>query len=234
MAKKVYATREDLPRAEKPTDPRFIDKTGKTYGRLTVLWFAGRRGKERTWACECSCGGYAIVHGGNLVSGNTSSCGCYDNEQTSARSRTHGMIGTQIYLVWAHIKARCTDKASPDYHRYGGRGIRVEFGRFEEFHSYVSTELGDRPSKKHSLDRINNDGNYAPGNLRWATQSEQCRNRCNNHLVIWEGREMPLVEACELVGLTYHTVLSRITKLGWPPEKALSTPIRITKRNQPC
>jgi len=234
MAKKVYATREDLPRAEMPTDPRFIDKTGKTYGRLTVLWFAGQRGEKKAWACECACGNFPIVRGSDLASGNTTSCGCYNNDQIAARSRTHGMKHTSLYRVWTGILARCNNPARPAYPRYGGRGIKVEFGSFEEFYKHVSAEIGDRPSPKHSIDRIDNYGNYAPGNLRWATGSEQCRNQRTNHLVIWEGIEMALSAACELAGLSYKTVLARINKYGWPPEKALSTPIRPIKRKQPC
>jgi hypothetical protein len=230
MAAIEYRLLENLPRAEIPTDPRFIDLTGKVYGRLTVLWFAERRGINKTWACECACGSLVVVRGTHLANGHTSSCGCYRREQAAKHGRSH----TFLYNVWVHVLDRCLNMNSSSYPGYGGRGIGVDFTSLDEFCEYIANELGERPSQNHSLDRINNLGNYAPGNLRWATESEQCCNRRSNHLVAWDGREMPLVEACELAGLTYSTVLARINKLGWPPEKALSTPIRPIKRKQPC
>ena len=153
---------------------KMIDLSGKTFGRLTVLSIAENRRGKIFWECECSCGksGFAIS-GSNLRTGHTTSCGCYRDEKR--RHPHHGGRKSTEYTIWCGIKARCENPKNPAYSRYGGRGIKVHPQWSKDFQSFIN-DMGARPSLAHSIDRVDNDKNYEPGNCRWATRSEQIRN----------------------------------------------------------
>jgi len=117
---------------------------------------------------------------------------------------------------------RCTNSNRDDYKHYGGRGIKVCERWRKSFAAFLA-DMGERPGPDYSLDRKENDGNYEPDNVRWATQAKQGRNRRSNKMVLYGGRRMPLVEACEIAGIKYDNVRTRL-RLGWTVERAL-TPI---------
>jgi hypothetical protein len=155
--------------------PKF-DLTGQTFGRLTVAFLSKERAprkrrSELLWDCICSCGNTKLVTSQHLRKSLVRSCGCLQAESKKETNRTHGASKTSEYNIWCGIKARCDNKDDPDY---GGRGITYanEWKEFEPFLSYV----GLRPSSIHTLDRINNNGNYEPGNVHWATPKEQSAN----------------------------------------------------------
>jgi hypothetical protein len=157
---------------------RKIDLTGKTFGRLTVLKEAGRSNHKKVlWVCVCEDGNKVVVAGCNLRRGNTKSCGCLSRELSAERFLNHGQtVGgkrTPEYAAWIDAKRRCNNTNNAAYHNYGGRDIKVLFSSFSDFFE----ELGPRPSPEHSIDRINNDGQYEPGNVRWATRVQQNNNR---------------------------------------------------------
>ena len=163
--------------------PKRIDLIGQRFGRLTVVEELPAPQKSyscRLFVCECDCG--AITHpidGRNLVRGHTTSCGCQRKERVKEANSTHGMKGTSIYTTWINMKDRCYNQNHRCYKHYGGRGITVckEWkDSFQEFFNYVS-QLSHFDEKGYSLDRINNNGNYEPGNVRWATAKEQSNNR---------------------------------------------------------
>lgn len=144
----------------------FIDLSGQRFGELEVLVRAASRKGGTYWLCRCDCGVEKEIWAGNLRSGSRKSCGC---------SRTkHGMWTTPEYRAWQSMLNRCRNPNNQkQWKNYGGRGIEVKFTSFEEFFA----EVGKRPSPKHSIDRINNDGHYEPGNVRWATKKQQTQNR---------------------------------------------------------
>lgn len=162
---------------------KFIDMTGQKFGRLVVLGHAGTHikaggQKASLWLCRCSCGSAIKALGSNLRRGQTNSCGCYvtmmlTNGLVHLR-HGHTRVGhhSSEYRSFSAASQRCTNPNVWNYHNYGGRGIKFLFTSFEQFFA----ELGPRP-KGMTLDRIDNDGNYGPGNVRWATRSQQEQNK---------------------------------------------------------
>lgn len=159
------------------------DLNGKRFGRLTVIryeYFVSKNGKKRLgWLCVCDCGKQTHPPTAYLLNKKTESCGCQAREKIVAKAKTHGMEGTPEYRAWRGMIRRCTYIKEARYDAYGGRGIKTcdEWrNSFSAFYAF----MGNRPSKNHSVDRINVNGNYEPGNVRWATTKEQGRNKRSN------------------------------------------------------
>ena len=162
-----------------PQDYR-LTMVGQTFGRLVVLGCPSRD-KHGTafFPCRCECGASALVRGDHLRSGRTQSCSCLQRERLSVRNKVHGLRAHPLYYTWKGMKQRCYDSSHKHYQGYGGRGITVHpawVDSLKAFIAYIEKELGPRP-EGHTLDRINNDGNYEPGNLRWASAQQQADNR---------------------------------------------------------
>jgi hypothetical protein len=163
-----------------------VDCRGQRFGRLVVVERAevprGRR-RQAWWRCRCDCGNTTVVLGQRLRNGHTTSCGCLQQESRTERIlHGHGRKDRHDaweYKVWAGMKDRCFHGGDISYPNYGGRGITVreEWMDFEVFLAYLDATIGPHPGKGWSIDRIDNDGNYEPGNIRWATASEQNRNK---------------------------------------------------------
>ena len=148
-----------------------IDLNGETFGRLTVVTRAINDEHGNTqWRCRCTCGNRCTVRASSLTGGRTHSCGC--DRDTSATK--HGMSRTPEYRAWCSMRQRCENSGHPDYPAYGGRGITVD-PRWDDFLTFLA-DMGPRPHGT-SLDRIDNERGYGPGLCRWATPTEQARNR---------------------------------------------------------
>lgn len=184
------------------------DLTGARFGLLTLVApTAERKFGYLVWKCACQCGGTAFVSTQKLKSGYGLDCGC-------VRKR----IASPEYQIWKGIKKRCS--LNGHHLRYAGRGITM-CERWNDFSAFLA-DMGHRPSPQHSIDRINNDGNYEPGNCRWATWSQQLRNTSRSVSLTFRGETRPLLEWAERYGLTEKMLRSRIDH-GWDIERALTS-----------
>lgn len=198
------------------------DLTGLTFGRLYVLERAGsNKWGNALWRCKCSCGKETVVNNGNLRAGNTRSCGCLYRESTYI----HDLHGTPEYHTWQSMNGRCHNPNNQSFDRYGGRGISVCDRWRYSFVNFLA-DMGKRPTPDHSIDRINNDGNYEPGNCHWATKSEQSRNTRSNRLLTHDGQTLTLTEWAEIKGINRTTLEGRLIR-GWPVDRALTEPVQV-------
>ena len=155
---------------------RAVDLTGMVFGRLVATGrAAGLSPHGAMWLCTCDCGGQVVARGKHLRAGRIMSCGCLQAELISARSKTHGLSKSRTYRIWRDMINRCHYEKYPERHLYGGRGISVCDRWRKSFECFLA-DMGEAPPQL-SIDRIDNDGNYEPSNCRWATASEQVRNR---------------------------------------------------------
>lgn len=205
----------------------FKDITGHVFGRLTAIEYMHRDNdlehKEK-WKCRRECGNLKFVSLRNLRNGSTRSCGCLLREATVAKNLEHGKSHTAEHNVWWAMIQRCEDPNNKGYSRYGARGIRI-CDRWRQSFSAFFSDMGPRPTASHSIDRIDNNGNYEPANCRWATSTQQARNTRHNHMVTFRGQKMALTDASELAGLSPKVVSWRIRD-KWTEEEALTTPMR--------
>ncbi len=196
------------------------DLTGKTFGRLFVLEFKFHRKGKSYWLCRCECGRETTVSAGNLRSGHTQSCGCLRNEETSRRRLKHGRADSRLYNIWRAMIQRCHKPDSHAYDDYGARGITVCKRWRSSFQNFLA-DVGEPPTARHSLDRVDNDKGYLPANCKWATRHTQARNKRSNHLVTFDGETKCLTEWAETTGLKQSTIRERLRR-GWPVERALA------------
>lgn len=193
---------------------------GERYGALLVMKFDSSTRRGHKYQCLCDCGSTATRYIAELKKGSVFSCGCISLHLIARLNKTHGKSKTAEYAVWRSMIARCENPRDKRFHRYGGRGISVCSRWRTSFPAFIE-DVGERPAPGLSLDRINNDRNYEPSNVRWASRKEQMRNASINRLVTYRALTLPLVEVCELVGANYKTVLSRL-KRGWSDAEAIN------------
>lgn len=204
------------------------DLAGRRFGRLLVLklWSRGTRTERARWLCVCDCGNEKDIPANSLTSGRSNSCGCLSAEITSKRCRTHGMGKTTIYRSWASMRSRCLNANNSDYKCYGGRGIKVcaRWSSFENFRK----DMGDKPAGTE-IDRIDNNGNYEPGNCRWVSHKENSRNTRKCRYVTFGGETLPINAWAERIGISEGTIRSRLNR-GRSVLEALSTKRRLPNK----
>lgn len=149
-----------------------------------------------------------------------------DNIQKIGRPPLHGQSHTPEYHAWKAIKRRCNSPTSVPYKWYGARGIKL-YGPWNESFEMFFAYVGPRPSNKHSIDRIKNNGNYEPGNVIWRTSKEQCNNRRGNKMITYKGETMSMSQWCDKLKLNYWMVSKRVSKYKWSIERAFTEPAQI-------
>lgn len=178
--------------------------SGTVIGSWTVESKAPRQRSASAWYCRCVCGVTRVVLEISLVNGASLSCGCMPRTRPALSVST--LEQEPGYRAWVSMRRRCNSPTDRAYPRYGGKGIRVCL-RWDDFRTFQA-DIGPRPSPKHSIDRIDNEGDYEPSNCRWATPKEQSRNTRQNIAVVRSDGVLfrSISEVTEKTGLTYYDV----------------------------
>lgn len=203
-----------------PNRTRARDLTGQRFGRLLVVERMPNRPGESCaiWRCICDCGNEKIKTSYGLKTARAPSCGCWGYERISKAKGTHRQTDSKEYYCWAAIKQRCNNPKNKMYAYYGGRGIAICERWSDSFEAFLE-DMGHAP-KGTSIDRIDNDGDYEPGNCRWATASTQIRNRSNCHYLTARGETHLLSDWAAIVGVRKGTISNRL-RSGWTEEEAI-------------
>jgi hypothetical protein len=205
--------------------PPLINIIGKKFGRWTIISRVENNSTGHPqYLCRCDCGVEAIRTPGRLKSGNSKSCRCLQKELLSISKAVHGMSGTKVHSTWMQMIKRCIDPKNTRYSDYGGRGINVcdqWMGDFISFYKYV----GDPPTPKHTLDRIDNNKGYIPGNVKWSTNKEQSNNKRTNHIIEFNGHRKTIAQWRDATGISYSALWYRI-RAEWPIDKMLTVPMK--------
>jgi len=181
-------------------------------------------GKTRLFKCRCRCGRIKTVRISNLLHKNAEFCrGCRPGNHL-----THGLYGTPEYRCWRAMRDRCLNPKAPAYPDYGGRGIKI-VKKWDDFLVFLA-DVGSRPSPQHTLDRFpDNDGDYRPGNIRWATQKEQCNNTRKTVRIKFKDQVRSVSEWADLLKIDRVTLWVRLFKYGWSVERALTEEVQKKK-----
>jgi hypothetical protein len=194
---------------------RTRDLSGQRFGRLTVVRASSKRTRHRGayWECLCDCGTTKIVKSKSLLTPfhPTTSCGCFQKEIAAIRHTTHGGYDLPEYSVWQGMKSRCYIPKATHYDCYGGRGITV-CDRWRDSFAAFLEDMGRRPSPKHTIERVDVNGNYSPDNCVWLIQDMQKRNTRRNVNITHEGKTMVLAEWSRLTGIPQRTIRRRLQR----------------------
>lgn len=206
------------------------DITGKKFGRLTVIRPDTESSRRYRWVCRCDCGNIKSIEGTKIRTGHTQSCGCLHAESIQRTLCIHGhsrwgQKKSPEYCTWVNIRSRCNNPKAAGYESYGGRGIKVceAWNASTGFPAFLR-DVGKKPSPDHSLDRIDPNGNYEKGNVRWILKSKQAQNTRRTRLITFDGQTLCVAEWERVLGFKAGTIARRIDVSGWSEHKALSTP----------
>ena len=201
--------------------PAKMNMIGKKYGRLTVLEQRGidQRG-EYLWLCRCDCGNMVVRKGHDIRTGRTKSCGCIHQESITK----HGMSDTRLYSIWHAMNQRCFNANNSRYANYGGRNITVCDDWRDSFETFRDWAMANGYRDDLTIDRIDVNGSYSPGNCQWITNKEQQNNRRNNRMIEFNGEKKSLQQWAEKLNINNRALRKRI-RSGWTKERALTEPV---------
>lgn len=205
----------------------FIDKTGKKFGRLSVLSIAEKVNGRLYYHCKCDCGCTKKVQGGHLrdKDSGTKSCGCLWTELQRKRHTKHGLSHTRLYHIWDAMKRRCNNPSHRNFKYYGGRGVTVCEEWMADFVVFYNWANQNGYKDTLELDRIDVNGNYEPCNCRWITHKGQNRNRTNNKWITIDGETKCLQEWLDLYHVNLKCYFKRLNR-GWDENTAILTSVK--------
>lgn len=201
---------------------------GQKFGRLLIIGYAGviegntPKDKNSYWLAQCECGNYLITKAHGLLNSTTQSCGCYNRDRTIETHTKHGQSNTPEYRIFFDAKCRCTNPNNKAAFNYHDRGIEFRFASFEEF----MQTIGKRPTPRHTLDRIDNNGHYEPGNVRWATRTQQSRNTRRTRFLTIGKETKCIAEWAGIVGIK-HSIIRNRKRRGWCDTCSVMNPAEV-------
>lgn len=211
-----------------------IDLTGQKFGYLTAIRRDGRSGRNAAWRCECACGAIVTAASDRLREGKRKSCALNGHFWRPTYPESLAAKYKSEHVSWRSMRERCFNEKHQKYPTYGGRGITM-CARWVSFETFVR-DMGAKPAPSYTIERLDVNGNYEPGNCKWATRAEQSRNQRRSVYVDYEGVPMLLIDVvAKLVvaklGLDRIRVYNRL-KLGWSLEEALSIPVKQYRKQK--
>ena len=208
-------------------------KVGDKYNRLTVIEIFEENNRTR-YKCQCDCGAIRVVPSAHkLYRGYIKSCGCLVGDKCAERNRNgrkYKYDDLRLVDIWRHMHRRCEIPTEISYKHYGGKGIAV-CDEWSEFDAFATWSYQNGYAEDLTIDRIDSNKDYCPENCRWADRTTQNRNSSHCHYLTYNGITLPMTEWSERVGLPYSMIKSRLNKLHWTVEEALTVP-RNTKHNK--
>lgn len=185
---------------------------GKRFGKLTVIKLSYIEGKISKWLCKCDCGNEKEILAKNLKKGRTLSCGCLAKQKRLEKITKHGYAKTRLDNIYYGIRKRCYNITDPAYKWYGGRGIKMCGEWLNDKRIFFDWALGNGYNKKLSIDRIDNNGDYAPENCRWVSAEIQAKNRRSNHILVYNGESHNIKDWSVIIGVSESTIYRRLKK----------------------
>lgn len=199
-------------------------KPGDSYGRLVIVQEEASRDGRRHFLCTCQCGVTKTIRLESLRSGAIQSCGCYNREISRKVNTKHGMYKSRIYGIWTGMKGRCFNQSNTEYAHYGGRGITI-CPEWMSFPAFCRWAMQNGYSDDLTIERVDNNGNYEPGNCAWISEAEQRRNTTRVQKVALNDRRKTLRQWAKDAGMNFSTLMHRI-RAGMTLEQALAAPVR--------
>ncbi len=217
------------PPREHPTVHNFVNLTGRVFGRLKVRHYVGKVDGKPSWMCECECGEKTVTPSSQLIRGRTQSCSCLMIERIREANTTHGRKGSMVYRIWSGMWNRCRNPNSKDYAKYGARGVTV-CESWKSFQQFLA-DMGEPPATDSSIERINCNGNYEPGNCCWLPLSKQAHNRRSSVFFTAHGKTQVASLWDKEFGFFPGTVARRL-KSGRPHNEVLKPINKNLSRQQ--
>jgi len=205
-----------------PEMRKAMDIIDQKFGRLIVIErdkTTPTKNRDSMWSCACDCGNTTTCRGRDLKKGATTSCGCFRKEFARDKATTHGESNTAEFKAWTNMRQRCFSKQNASFNGYGGRGITV-CDRWSSYINFIN-DMGDKPTRRHSIERADNDGHYTPCNCYWALPIDQMNNTRFNRKVTHKGETLSVRQWERRLHVGRGTITSRLNR-GWSVERALA------------
>ncbi len=212
---------------EIPKNPKFINRSGIRYGMLVVDYLHSKKDSAFYWKCKCDCSQESIVKGQNLISGNTTSCGCQEKrarDEWREKQKIKSPHSQKLQNMYDNMYKRCYVPTTRSFNSYGGRGITICDEWLNDRNKFYSWAIESGIEKNLTIERKDANGNYNPENCRFASCVEQANNKRNNRILTKDGISMTIAQWARVIGVSEFTLYRRREK-GWSDEEIINVPI---------